>query len=520
MNIPMLFPKDVATKDVSAVWKTFMGIPQGEGDMPRTLRDFAQQPADEAWVYRCMAVRAEAAQGIPLVVQIRDGKEWVPAEGRDDPAADALQFLLDDVNPAWHGALLQAYMEAGSVIHGGSYLRKVRGRLGGYPQELWWLSGADIQPQIPPTGSLPTSYRYQTMSAAPVDYDARDIIPLRETVNLQSPYQLLSPLSSARFEISVNRQAAEWNASVLRNWSIPPMAWIQPVQTSANPPLAPTELNAIRRALRALRGPSQQGKVPIIPGGLEPKSLALTQKDADWIASRKISRMAICAVLGVPLPLAGDDEKNSVYAVVRDAERVMWRMTLIPKLDARAAALNSWLTPEFDPTRKRLRLAYDYSGIEALQPAPAEAMAAWATAVDHGLPFNRYIARFGLGQPVQGGDEARVYLRTGEMPLVDQGAVANIAATGKPAPAAEPANPRPENYNTAAQAGNESPAKSIAALGRGLYKHSAVKDFIATGNADVLAALVEPADVPTFAEGIRRRESAEQIAARFLEIAA
>jgi hypothetical protein len=43
------------------------------------------------------------------------------------------------------------------------------------------------------------------------------------------------------------------------------------------------------------------------------------------IAAPKISRMAVCAALGVPLVLAGDDEKTSVYANLRDAERVFWR---------------------------------------------------------------------------------------------------------------------------------------------------------------------------------------------------
>jgi len=33
--------------------------------------------------------------------------------------------------------------------------------------------------------------------------------------------------------------------------------------------------------------------------------------------------MTIAAVLGVPLVLAGDDEKASVYASTRDAERVL-----------------------------------------------------------------------------------------------------------------------------------------------------------------------------------------------------
>lgn len=492
----MLFPKNIATRDFYGTWQQFMGIPQGEQDIPRSLREFARQPADEAWVYRCMSVLSQAAQGVPLKVELFQDGKWVPSEGENDPDADELQLLLDDVNPAWHGPLLQSYMEAASFVHGGSYVRKVRGRFGGRPQELYWLSGAMVEPVM--GNAIPTGYAYQPTDGAPVTYAARDIIPLRETVNLENPYKLLSPLESTRYEISVNRQASVWNSSILRNWGMPPMAWVAPV--GAN--VGPAEIGLIRRALRAIRGPQNQGKVPVLPEGLEPKVLSLNAKDADWIASRKVSRMAICAVAGVPLPLAGDDDKNSVYAVVRDAERVMWRLTLINKMDARAATFNSWLTPEFDPSRKKLRIGYDYSGIEALQPAPAEYQAASQEWVKLGVPLNEYASRFGF-KPVDGGNEPRVYLRTGDLPLTENGAlVTPPPQLNAPPPLMETGpKPRPETYNT-------------QNLPKSLYRLDAVKHFIATGDTSELASVVPLADIPELAEGLRRRESAEMIARR------
>jgi HK97 family phage portal protein len=501
---------------MSAAWFSFMGIGQNDSDVPRNLSDFARQPADEAWVYRCMSVRAENAQGIPLKVEIYGGKEWEPAEGQNDGPADDLQFLLDDVNPAWHGPQLQAYMEAGAAVHGGSYLRKVRGRFGGTPQELWWMSANDCKPDILTGAAMPTSYTYQPNGAGATVYQAKDIIPLRETVNLRNPYQMLSPLSAVRYEISVNRNAAEWTAALLKNWAIPPLVWVAPKDSS----ITQQDIGYIRRALRSLRGPQNQGKTPVLPGGLEPKVLSMSAKDADWLGARKISRMAVCAVLGVPLVLAGDDEKTSVYGGARDAERILWRMTLIPKLDARAATLNSWLVPDFDKTRKRLRVAYDYTGIEALQPAPAEAMAQWNETVKIGLPLNRMIAHFGMGKPVEGGDEPRILLRTGEIPLkdaTDAEAIAaltgNAAAPGQGGPTSSGTTPRPAEYNTDS-------ARSIAALGGGLYKHAAIRAFIDRNDASRLSELVPEAAVPTLIEGLRRRESAVQLARRLTEVSA
>lgn len=499
MNQPPMFQVvGGAIKDMRATFYSFMGIPQDSGVVASSLKEFGRQPADEAWVFTCSTIRARNVAGIPVRVQVKDGKQWVDVAETNDGAGADLQFLLDDVNPAWEGSQLQAYTEAGAAIHGGSYWKKVRGKFGGPPQELHWLSGAEVKPIIPAGASFPEKYEYQPQGVGVAEFSAKDIIAHRDTVNLASPYHLLSPLSAARNQVATGRLAAEWNVSLLNNWGVPAGAWV----ADKDAEISPSDINLIRRALRAVRGPKNQGKVPILPGGLTWVPLSMSQKDADWIATGKVSRMAICAVLGVPLALAGDDEKSGVYGSVRDAERVMWRLSLIPELDARASRIDSWLVPDFDKTRKHLRVRYDYTGIEALRAAPAEDMAQWNEGVKIGVPLNRYIARFGMGAPVEGGDESKLILRGGEIPTADVGK--------NPVPLAAPATagPRPAEYNTQSQ----------KALPEKLYRDPSVKAYIASGEPSVLAALVPDHLIPALAEGIRQRESAEQIAARLQEV--
>ena len=386
-----------AVRATESHFKAIMGIPTEGTGVPRSLLDFGRQPADEAWVFRCTHLKAMASQSVPLRVEIRDGTGWMPLEGTSDGAGEALQFLLDDVNPAWEGAQLQAYTSAGGSVHGGSYWLMVKGRLGGQPQELHWLSGALVTPIMGRT--WPEEYEYRPLGTGIGErYPAARIIPFRDTVNLQDPYKLLSPLSAARFQISANKQAAEWNDALLRNWGIPAGAWVADPQAE----IGTEDRSYIKRALRALRGPGNQGKTPVLPSGLTWTALSMTQKDADWLGTGKVSRMTIAAVLGVPLVLAGDDEKASVYASTRDAERVMWRQTIINELDHRAVPINSFLVPLFDPTRKRLRVAYDYTGVEALRGAPDAEMTAWLEYVKQGLPINRAIKQFGMGTPLEG----------------------------------------------------------------------------------------------------------------------
>lgn len=502
---PMFMATDGSVKNASGAWFNFMGIDRDDAPEYRSLVDFGRAPADEAWVYSCVKRRMDAAQSIPLRVYVKQDGEWVDNEHTTDQDAKDLQFLLDDVNPESEGSELQAYTEGGACVWGGSYWKKVRGKYGGRPQELWWLPGPNVTPD--PARSLIETYTYRPSgTASDESIRARDIIPFRG-VNLQDPRKLVSPLSSARNEIATNRAASEWNASTLRNHAIPAGAWI----IEKGEEISTGETGVIRRVLRGLRGPKNAGKSPILPVPLRWQSLAMSPKDADWIASRKVSRMTICAVLGVPLVLAGDDDKNTVYGNLRDAERVMYRGTTIPELDKRASKINSWLTPEFDdpdPRKRHLMAGFDYSGIEALQPAPADAMAQWLEGVKVGLPLNRYIKRFNMGAPVEGGDESRVLLgRAGDVGLTPN----DQSADAPPAPAA-PASPkpRPAEYQTSSQTGKD-PAESVRSVGN-LYAHPAVRAFMTGGELDTsFLGDVEPVIGSLLEVALKRRYSVDQI---------
>jgi phage portal protein BeeE len=507
MIAPPMFDIAMAGSAVRASeseFKRIMGIPSDGRGVPQSLVDFARVPADEAWVFKCVHLKAMAAQSVPLRVEIKDGEEWVPISAKSDGAGEDLQYLLDDVNPAWEGAQLQAYTSAGGSVHGGSYWLMVKGKFGGIPQELHWLSGAMVEPAMGQT--FPEAYWYSpTGSGQRTRYPADRIVPFRDTVNLQNPYELLSPLASARFEISASKQAAEWNDALLRNWGIPAGGWVADPAAE----IGKQDRGYIKRALRALRGPSNQGKHPILPGGLKWQQLSMSQKDADWIGTRKVSRMTISAVLGVPLVLAGDDEKASVYASTRDAERVFWRQTMINELNHRAVPINSYLVPLFDSTRKKLRVAYDFTGVEALRGAPTEEMAQWLEAVKEGLPLNRYIKQFGMGDPVDGGDEAFKHQKDAEKKAEADAEKAKVNAEAM-------ANaPRPEEYDTPKKNGAEPKVPPggdrVRALGKGLYKHPAVREFLDSGDTSLMVNLVTSDELDIFTTGLRRRYSMKQI---------
>ena len=114
------------------------------------------------------------------------------------------------------------------------------------------------------------------------------------------------------------------------------------------------------------------------------KSIDVPEKDAQWLQARKVSRMTVSAILGVPLALAGDDEHAGFYRSVRDAQGVFWRDTAIPEGNGDCDTLNNWLVPEFNrPGDPKLVVAYDFSTIESIKPVWNEEWTGWLSALEH-----------------------------------------------------------------------------------------------------------------------------------------
>ena len=513
-------------------WKVFMGIPeQGLTGQWASLQDYARAPADDAWVYSCVRRLYQAAQSVPLRVYVKTKTAAisvpgspttpattmrVPAEDTTDVAAQDAQWVLDNVNghDGMNGADLKAWMMAGTAIWGEGWIAKVRGARGGPPQELYYLRAPDIQASASP-GPMPTVWQH-TPSRGPSQTLTwpRDVVIFRSP-NLEDPTRGLSPIAAVRQDMEVNRQAVEQTAATLRNWSVPVGAWTP----EGDAKISNTDRRLIQRVFSSLRGPKNAGKTAVVPSRLKWQAMAISPKDGEWLAARQVSRMTICAALGVPLVLAGDDAKISTYANLRDARKIMWQDTVIPILDWQANVLEGWYLSEFDnrdPRQHRLTLAFDYSQIEALQEPLEQQMASWvALLTARAVTINQLRAHFRLGAPVPWGDEeplgaSRITLKGDLPPAVIPGAGPRASAEPQPDETLEPGGlPEVDVPDLGAALRNYGPL---------LYRHPAVRAF--------LADVAQPLDTETlFAArvsgpvrhaveiGLHRRYTAEQISA-------
>jgi phage portal protein BeeE len=346
---------------------------------------------------------------------------------------------LDSVNPIdMTGSEMRGYIVASRKVWGGWYLKKVKGSLLHDTQELYWLRVPDLTPHSQ-DGRAIDYYEYRPtrpgMASQADRFDPQDIIRQRG-MNMGSQIDMISPLSAARYDMVTDEAASMRTASILRRRGVPEGYW----SGRQGAELGPQDKSAIRRFLRQLVGPRNAGKALVAPD-IEFHAIDLPEKDAQWLEGRKVTRMMVSAILGVPIVLAGDDEHAGVYRSVRDAEWVMWRDTVIPEQNADADTFNNWLVPEFNrPGDPQLVVAYDYSQVEALRPVWNLEWNGYLSAIDRqAITPNEFRRHWKLGPDVEWGDKpvplTKVSVKAadaGDLPSEDAGDAADVPAPTPP----------------------------------------------------------------------------------------
>jgi HK97 family phage portal protein len=103
------------------------------------------------------------------------------------------------------------------------------------------------------------------------------------------------------------------------------------------------------------------GRPMLLEGGLKWQALSLTPADMDFATLKAAAARDIALAFGVPpmlLGLPGD----STYANYREANRALWRLTLLPLAGKLLDALAEGLSPWFPDAQ----LAVDFDRIPAL----------------------------------------------------------------------------------------------------------------------------------------------------------
>jgi HK97 family phage portal protein len=357
---------------------------------PRDYHALAREGfAQNAVVYRCVRMIAEAAASVPLLLY--DGDEEIDEH--------PLKTLLARPNPgqcgpdlleAWYGFLL---------VSGNAYLEAVA--IGGTVRELHVLRPDRLR-IVPGSDGWPEAWDY-TVSGRTARLGA-DVVPgIRPVLHMKlfhpaNDHYGMSPLEAAATAIDVHNAAARWNKALLDNSARPSGAL---VYTSREGNLTAEQYGRLKDELeRGFQGAANAGRPLLLEGGLDWKSMSLSPKDLDFIEAKNAAAREIALALGVPPMLLGIPGDNT-YSNMQEASRMFWRQTVLPLVGRTAKALSGWLAPAY---ASPIELRADLDGIEALS---TEREALW-TRIDKATFLTRNERRAAAGYgPVTGGDEIK-----------------------------------------------------------------------------------------------------------------
>ncbi|MET0251742.1 MAG: phage portal protein [Novosphingobium sp.] len=316
-------------------------------------------PAGRTFNYDA-AIRASYLQNPVAQRAVRlvaEGVGGAPLAATTDPALTAL------VNATSAGQPLLETLAAQLLLHGNGYvhiLKDARGR----PVELFALRPERVR-VIPGSSGWPAGYRYQVGDKA-MTLEATDDLGRPNIVHLKffhpsDDHYGAGCLDAADEAVAIHNAAAAWNRSLLENAARPSGALVyDPGEPGAV--LAPDQFERLKAELAAAyAGAGNAGRPMLLEGGLKWQSLALSPADMDFAALKAAAARDIALAFGVPPMLLGLPGDNT-YANYREANRALWRLTLLPL----AGKILSGLAEGLGPWWPEATLAIDLDRVPAL----------------------------------------------------------------------------------------------------------------------------------------------------------
>jgi HK97 family phage portal protein len=308
-------------------WGSAAGV---VGDWPRSY----EAQAREAYLSNPIAQRS--------VRLVAESVAWAPVYALDGSAeAEASARALKLVMPA----LLDS-AAAQLLLHGNAFLQILLDAEG-EPAELFALRPERVTVEGD-AGGWPSAYVYragQVKSRMP----ARDGLGRPSLVHLKAMHPLddhygLGCLGAASGAVAIHNAATRWNKALLDNAARPSGALT--VEGAEDGLLSSEQFDRLRGEMeRHFSGTGNAGRPMLLEGGLKWQAMSLTPADMDFVELKAAAAREIALAFGVPpmlLGLPGD----STYANYREANRALWRLTVLPLaekiLRGVAAGLGAW----------------------------------------------------------------------------------------------------------------------------------------------------------------------------------
>jgi HK97 family phage portal protein len=296
------------------------------------------------------------------------------------------------------GQSLLETLAAQLLLHGNGYVQIVRGG-DGAPVELFALRPERVSVVAGPDG-WPAAYQYKVGEAA-ITLAVEDeegwpgVIHLKAFHPADDHYGA-GCLAAAHEAVAIHNAAAAWNRALLENAARPSGALIYDAGETSG--LTTDQFERLKEELAsAYSGGGNAGRPMLLEGGLKWQSLSLSPADMDFAELKAAAARDIALAFGVPPMLLGLPGDNT-YANYREANRALWRLTLLPLAGKVLSGLEEGLRPWFP----KLALGVDLDRVPALAE-DRERLWAQVSAADF---LEREEKRALLGLAKETGDDA------------------------------------------------------------------------------------------------------------------
>jgi HK97 family phage portal protein len=362
---------------------------QGAGRARWTPRDYAAL-SREGYLKNAIVHRA-----VKLVAENAACAAWLLYEENAEHQSHPLLDLIARPNPRQDGAAFVETLVSHLQLAGNAYIEAVT--LDGRPRELHALR-PDRMRVVPGDDGWPEAYDYQVAGRSLRFDQAQALPPILHLTHFHplDDHYGLAPLEAASVAVDTHNAAANWNKALLDNAARPSGALVYSGPDHAV--LSDTQFERLKRELEDnYQGAVNAGRPLLLEGGLDWKAMSLTPKDMDFLDAKHNAAREIALCFGVPPMLLGIPG-DATYSNYREANRALWRSTVLPLVTRIGCALSQWLSPAYG---RNLRLAVDADRIEALS---ADRAALWSRVSEaEFLTLNEKRIATGYA-PVEGGD--------------------------------------------------------------------------------------------------------------------
>ncbi len=260
------------------------------------------------------------------------------------PTDPALAALVSETSA---GQSLLETLAAHLLLHGNGFVQVLKDA-SGRPVELFALRPERMS-VIASADGWPTAFAYKladrTLTIPLEDEDGwPNLIHLKGFHPADDHYGA-GCLAAAEQAVAIHNAASHWNRALLENAARPSGALMY--EPGDGGVLSGDQFDRLKEELAgAYTGAGNAGRPMLLEGGLKWQAMALTPADMDFATLKAAAARDIALAFGVPPMLLGLPGDNT-YANYREANRALWRLTLLPLAGKILSGLQEGLAPWF-----------------------------------------------------------------------------------------------------------------------------------------------------------------------------